>query len=100
MVGGWSKKDRLSLNKAAKTLDLSQIGPGGVSCGKWLKTISSLALRGLDERAELFKIESERKFLEPFLNEALERSWTIRIQASFKESGDNLIRYLQKKYLI
>ena len=99
MVGRWSKKDRLLLNKAAETLDLSQIGPEGVSCGEWLKIISNLALRGLDERAELFKIESERKFLEPFLNEALERSWTIRIQNSFKESGGGLMPYLQKKYL-
>ena len=99
MVRGWSKRDRLSLNRAAETLDLSQIGPEGVSCGEWLKTISSLALRGLDERAKLFKIESERKFLEPFLNKALERSWTIRIQEIFKESSDGLVPYLQKKYL-
>jgi len=47
----------------------------------------------------LFKIESERKFLEPFLNKALERSWTIRIQEIFKESSDGLVPYLQKKYL-
>ena len=99
MVGGWSKNDRLSLNKASETLDLSHIGPEGVSCGKWLKIISNLALQGLDERAKLFKIKSERKFLEPFLNEALERPWTIKIQYSFKESGDDLIPYLQKKYL-
>ena len=98
-MGRWSKKDRVLLNRAAETLDLSQIGPEGVSCGEWLKIISSLALRGLDERAELFKIASERKFLEPFLNEALERSWTIRIQNSFKESGGGLIPYLQKKHL-
>ena len=99
IVSGWSKKERLLLNKAAETLDLSQIGPGGVSCGEWLKIISNLALQGLDERAELFKIESERKFLEPFLSKALEQSWTIKIQDAFKKNDDDLLRYLQKNYL-
>ena len=80
-------------------MDLSQIGPGGVSCGEWLKIISNLALQGLDERAKLFKIESERKFLEPFLSEALEQSWTIRTQDAFKKSDDGVLHYLQNNYI-
>ena len=98
MVRGWSKSERLSLNRAAETLDLSRTGPEGLSFGTWLKTVSNLALRGLDERTDLFNIPSERKFLEPFLCETLERPWTIRGQDSLKEHGGNLIRYLQKKY--
>jgi len=99
MVRGWSEKERLSLNRAAEDLDLSRAGPEGLSFGWWLETISSLALKGLDERACFFEIDSERKFLEPFLCETLDRPWTIRVQDSFKEGDASLVRYLQKKYL-
>ena len=95
----WSEKERFSLNKTAETLALTQVGPEGISCGKWLRIISDYAIRGLDERAKFFGIKSERKFLEPFLEKALERPWALRVQDSFKESGDSLKSYLQNKYL-
>ena len=95
----WSKKERLTLNKTAETLDLTQVGPEGISCGEWLKIISDLAIQGLDERAEFFEIKSERRFLEPFINKALSRPWALRVQDSFKESGGSLTSYLQENYL-
>ena len=99
MVSGWSKRERLSLSRAAETLDISRAGPEGLPFGAWLKTVSGLALQGLDERAALFKIASERKFLEPFLDKTLEKPWTLRVQSSLKEHGGGLINYLQKKYI-
>ena len=98
-VCSWSIKERLSLNKTAETLDLTQVGPEGISCGEWLKIISDLAIQGLDERAEFFEIKSERRFLEPFINKALSRPWALRVQDSFKETGGSLMSYLQENYL-
>ncbi len=98
-VSKWTLKERISLNKSVETLDLTQVGPEGISCGRWLKIISDYAIQGLEERINFFGIKSEGKFLKPFLDKALERPYALRVQDSFKESGDNLTSCLQKKYL-
>ena len=41
---------------------------------------------------------SEKKYLEPYLEKALEKLWTVRAQDSFKKSGLNINTYLKEVY--
>lgn len=98
MVTAWSKEERASLNKSAETLELTQAGPEGKTCEKWIHILSDYAIRGLDERADFLGIKSERIFLEPFLEQSLEKLWTLKIQNSLKKSGQNINSFLRNAY--
>ena len=98
LVLEWTQEERVALNLAAESLNLTQIGPQGKTLGRWLKIVSDVAIQGLEERMIFFKIESEKKYLEPYLEKALEKLWTVRTQDSFKKSGLNINTYLKEVY--
>ncbi|MDP7036858.1 MAG: glutamate-cysteine ligase family protein [Candidatus Marinimicrobia bacterium] len=97
-VQEWSSAEKLSLVKSSEKLDLNKLGPEGKSFSQWLSIISDYAIQGLDERAVFFNIKSERKYLEPFLEQALSGLWTFKVQHYFKKSGQNIKGFLLNSY--
>jgi len=98
-VSCWSNIERSSLNAAALSLDLSQKGPEGKTCGQWIKIIADYALRGLEERKNFLKIKSEKIFLESFLGSALERAWTLKNQDLLTLYNRDLGSFIRESYL-
>ena len=95
----WTTAEREHLNKSAYTISFNQEGPAGKTIRQWIKTFSSLSVKGLKERAKFFGIESESKFLEPFINDVLSKGpKSVQTQAAYKESGLSIVDFLQQKH--
>ena len=93
-----SVEDRRLFNKLVGTLDLDVQGPRGRSLRVWVEDIAQLALAGLDERAQLFRIKSERKYLEPFLDSYLAQGFmSLQTQNTFTSSGISLPEFLRRR---
>ena len=99
IVKTWTIAERKHLNKSAYTINLDQEGPAGKTMRQWIKIFSSLSVKGLKERADFFGIESESKFLEPFVNNVLSKGpKSIQTQAAYKASGLSIIDFLQQEH--
>ena len=99
IVKTWTIAERKHLNKAVSTINLDQEGPAGKTIKQWIKTFSSLSVKGLKERADFFGIESESKFLEPFVNDVLSKGpKSIQTQAAHKASGLSIVDFLQQEH--
>jgi glutamate--cysteine ligase len=99
IVKTWTTAERKHLNKTVYKINLDQEGPAGKTIKQWIKTFSSLSVKGLKERADFFGIESESKFLEPFVNDVLSKGpKSIQTQAAYKASGLSIVDFLQRKY--
>ena len=99
IVKTWTIAERKHLNKAVSTINLDQEGPAGKTIKQWIKTFSSLSVKGLKERADFFGIESESKFIEPFVNDVLLKGpKSIQSQTAYKASGLSIVDFLQQEH--
>ena len=99
IVKTWTTAEREHLNKSAYTINLNQEGPAGKTIRQWIKTFSSLSVKGLKERAKFFGIKSESKFLEPFINDVLSKGpKSIQTQVAYKVSGLSIVDFLQQEH--
>ncbi|HJL74401.1 MAG TPA: glutamate-cysteine ligase family protein [Candidatus Marinimicrobia bacterium] len=87
-VESWTTAERKDLNLKAATLDISQPGPQNKSILQWFEWLAEQIYTSLDERAERIEMESEREFIEPFIDNVLfNGAFTLQIQEQFAKSG-------------
>ena len=99
IVKTWTIAERKYLNKSVSKINLDQEGPAGKTIKQWIKTFSSLSVKGLKERADFFGIESESKFIEPFVNDVLLKGpKSIQSQTAYKASGLSIVDFLQQEH--
>jgi glutamate--cysteine ligase len=99
-----SVEDRRALQRASCRLELEAEGPCGKTMRAWMEEVCDIALDGLDRRAELYGIQSERAFLEGYVQKFFEKGpVSLRRQAEFEQSGMDLLSFLasssQKEHL-
>lgn len=72
----WSKKDRISFNLLANSLEVNSLGPEGKKFGEWIEWACKKAVKGLKSRNF-----GEEKLLQNFVNEVVNQGpFTLQIQ--------------------
>lgn len=94
----WSTQERKDLNIKASSLDISQTGPGDKTILQWLEWLVELVYNSLDIRATRLNIESEKKYIEPFINSVLSKGvFTLQTQKQFAQQESPVKEFIMKK---
>jgi len=67
IVNKWTKKEREQLKESAFSINLEHIALQSKTIGGWISEFARLAERGLNERAKVYKIDSELGFLSSYI---------------------------------
>ncbi len=97
-VSSWSLSERMKLNLNASTLDMNHLGPKNKTILQWFEWLAELVFVSLDERASILKIDSERKYIEPFFESVLSKGvFTVQSQKLFAEKEISIKEFIMKK---
>ena len=97
-VSSWSLSERMKLNLNASTLDMNNLGPKNKTILQWFEWLAELVYDSLDERASILKIDSERKYIEPFFESILSNGvFTVQSQKLFAEKEISIKEFIMKK---